>query len=265
MKGKVLFGFLLFVVGSCAGQTNPPSKLLVLWDNFNHSFLDPSRWVSTPACFSENSAEQECVRQIRDGKLYLAHRNYGDRDTDMGFQFGEVHAYFANPSTFKGISAEIVVTNYRELPCQANPEFGAAAHINGTFFNTGTGNPSDDVGAVLALGRSFSDPPGQLNVFGQINQGNNYFFYLGLGTVAIGTPIAATLTWDQPNHQFLVSWTNLITKVTTNSTMPYSLTDTAVAVNPSKRLTVATFPANCTAEPSWVYMEATFDNVFVAP
>ena len=102
-------------------------------------------------------------------------------------------------------TATIRYFNELTLAVEANIfAFQASAHINGTFFNAGSDNPSDDVGEPLALGRDSSDPPGQLNVFGQINQGNNYFFYLGLGTVTIGTPIAATLTWVPPNHQFLV-------------------------------------------------------------
>jgi hypothetical protein len=47
------------------------------------------------------------------------------------------------------------------------------------------------------------------------------------------------------------------------SRVPYSFTDTAPPTNASKVLTANTFPANCTAAPSWVYMEATFDNVYI--
>jgi hypothetical protein len=262
MKRHVVFGFLLFAVLSCAAQNTSSPQPLILYDDFNHPFLGPSKWSSVPGCFTTNGVEQECVRQIRSGKLYLAHRNYGNPNTDSGSQFGSAFVAFANPSKIKSITAEITFKNYFEVPCLANPEFGAAAHIDATFFNTGTGNPSDDVGGHLGLGRGFSDPPDQVSVFGQINQGGNYS-YLFLGTVKIGTPVNATLAWDQPNHQFLVSWTNLITHVTTNETMPYTFADTAPPTNPSKVLTANTFPDNCTAAPAWVYIEATFDNVYI--
>ena len=150
-----------------------------------------------------------------------------------------------------------------ESSCPANPQIGAAAHIDATFFNTGTGDPNDDIGGHLALGRVFSDPPGQLTVYGQISQGNNYYYYLFLGTVAMGTPVTATLTWDEPNHRFLVAWTNRLTNATNEAAMSYSFPDTTPATGPYKVLTVNTFPANCTAESAWVYIDATFGNVYV--
>ena len=260
MKHNVVFGFLLFTVLSCVAQTS--TQGLRLYDDFKYKFLSPSKWSTISACFTPNGAEQECVREIQDGRLRLAHRNYGNRDSDTGFQFGSAFVAFARPSGIKTITTDIVVVGTAESPCSANPEFGAAAHIDATFFNTGTGDPSDDVGGHLALGRSFSEPPGKVTVFGQISQGFNYFFFVSLGTVSVGTPVTATLTWDQPNHQFLVSWTNLVTNVKTEATMPYNFLDTTPATNPSKVLTVNTFPSNCTAKPSWVFMEATFDNVY---
>jgi hypothetical protein len=170
---------------------------------------------------------------------------------------------FLNPSSIKSISTDVVVRDIEERDCAGNPEFGAAAHIDATFFNTGTGDPNDDVGGHIAVGRASSDPPGQTTVYGQISQGNNYFFYFFLGTVTMGTPVNMSLTWDQPNHQFLVSWTNRVTHVKTEATMPYNFSDTAPATDPGKLLTVNTFPANCTAEPTWVYIDTTLDNVYV--
>ena len=115
-----------------------------------------------------------------------------------------------------------------------------------------------------AFGRVFTDPKGQITVFGQINQGPNFFFYTSLGTVQMGTPVRAALVWDQSNHQFLISWTDRVTGVKTKGTMPYSLNDTAPPTTPSGSLNVSTFPANCTANQTWVYMETEFDNVQIA-
>ena len=56
------------------------------------------------------------------------------------------------------------------------------------FFNPGSGNPNDDVGAALNLKRVASDPPGQLQVIGQTFQAGIYSPYTSLGWVAIGTP-----------------------------------------------------------------------------
>ena len=115
----------------------------------------------------------------------------------------------------------------------------------------------------MAFGRVASDPPGQLTAYGQISQGNNYFAYFPLGNVSMGTPVTATLSWDQPGHRFLASWTNGVTHVTTQALMPYTLSDTTPPANPTKVLTLNTFPSNCTANTAWVYIEANFDNVSI--
>jgi hypothetical protein len=254
-----ILAVLFFATLFCAAQT----LTTTLYDDFNQSFVNPSKWSTNSACFTTNGLEQECVREIQNGQLRLAHRNFGNRDTDQGFQFGSANVNFAHPARIKSITTEMTVIRSAESPCPANPDFGAAAHIDATFFNTGSGNPNDDVGGHLAFGHTVSSPAGQIFVFGQISQGNNYFSYTPLGNVPIGTPVISTLTWDQPNHQFVVSWTNLVTNVKTEATMPYNFADTTPATNASKNLAVNTFPANCTAKAAWVYMEATFDNVYI--
>src|SRR5215470_1965856 len=97
-----------------------------------------------------------------------------------------------------------------------------AAHIDANFFNTGSGNWSDDVGGHIGFA---PDPSGNVTVFGQISQGNNYFFYLPLGNTSMHTPLRVTLTWDQANHRFLVSWIDLLTKIRTDGVMPYTFGD----------------------------------------
>jgi hypothetical protein len=237
------------------------SANFVLYDNFDERLLSPLKWNASSACFTSNGMELECVREIRDEKLHLAHRNFGNRDTNVGFQAGQAHVSFVNPSRIKGIRSDLVVLSVAESNCAANPLFGPAAHLDANFFNTGTGNYSDDVGGHIAFS---PDPSGSVFVFGQISQGNNYFFFLPLGNTTMGTPLRATLTWDQPNHRFLVSWTDLLTHITTDGIMPYSFTsDSTAATDPTKVLTVNTFVANCTANPTWQYIHATFSNVYI--
>lgn len=263
--GKFLLATVAVVVSSLslAGIVAAQTTTSHLYDNFSQPLLDPLKWTTSPACYTNNGQELECVRQIQNGHLHLAHRNFGNSDSDAGFQFGSSSVGFINPAAIKTISTDIVVENISEVSCAANPELGAAAHIDATFFNIGTGDPNDDVGGHIAFGRVATDPPGQLTAYGQISQGFNYFAYFPLGTLTIGTPLTATLSWDQPQHRFLASWTNRITKVKTQVLMPYTLSDTTPAVNPTKVLTANTFPANCTANPAPVYIEAIFDNVSI--
>jgi hypothetical protein len=245
---------------STQSSTQPPS---ILYDDFNQPLIDPLRWITGGACYSSNFNEMECVRAIQAGKLLLAHRNFGQRDSDTGNQFGSSFLNVINPGSIRSIAANIVVRDIEELPCAANPQFGGAVQINATFFNAGSGNSADDVGAQFALGHSFTDPRGQLFVFAQIFQGFNYFGFVPIGNASIGSPITATLTWDKANHQFIATETDDITHVKNQITLPYSFSDSTPATNPTKQLTVVNFPANCTSHAAWVYTEATFDNVRV--
>ena len=261
--GILALGLVVFVCLSHKVYAQSSTNL-VLYDNFDERFLSPLKWNTFSACYTDNGMELECVREIRDETLHLAHKNFGNRDSNAGFQFGAANVSFVNPSGIKSIRSDLAVRDVEEANCAANPLFGPAAHIDANFFNTGTGNYNDDVGGHIGFSHGFSDPPGQIFVFGQISQGNNFFFYLPLGQTTMGTPIRATLTWDQPNQRFLVSWTDLVTNIKTEGIMPYSFTsDSTPATNPSKVLTANTFVANCTANPTWQYIHATFSNVYI--
>lgn len=257
------FGLLVYLSHKVYAQ-QPSVQSWTLHDNFDERFLNPQKWNTFNACFNSNYQQLECVREIRDERLRFAHRTFGQRDSDTGSQVGEASLYFANPGTLKGITTDLVIRRTQESSCAANPQYlGTRAHIQARFFNAGSGNPNDDVGVQFVFGRSFSDPQGQISVFSQIFQGNNYIGFIPLGTFVIGTPITATVIWDQPNHQFIASWTNQITQVKMQTAMPYAYADTTPATDPSKRLSVVTFASNCTAQADWAYIEAEFGNVFV--
>jgi hypothetical protein len=246
------------VTGSGNAHTVPPFTTK-LYDNFNHEFLSPALWNTF--CYASN-VSLECAVEIQDGQLRLVRRVPGQKNSNAGFQVGVTTASFSNPASIKSITTDLVIRDIRESPCTANPSYGGNAGIVATFFNAGSGDPSDDVGAQLLLGRVFSDPPGQLTVLGQFFQ-NGVYTYFFLGNVSLGTPVTVTLTWDKPNHQFLTNWTNDLTHVTTQGTMPYSFSDTTPAANPTKNLQADTLPSNCTAAQTWVYVESVFDNVYV--
>jgi hypothetical protein len=207
----------------------------------------------------------ECVRGIQSGALVLAHRNFGQRDSDTGLLFGGAFLNFINPAPIKSVTTDLVVTDIQESPCVANPQLGGSVYIGGTFFNAGSGASSDDIGAQIGFFRTTSFPTGRIGVFAQLNQGSNYLTPVNINSlsISIGTPVTATLTWDQANHQFIATVTNHTTGTTKQVAVPYSWSDTTVATNPSRSLSVSNFPANCTANPTWVYSAATFDNVHI--
>lgn len=256
MRHKGFLGVLLSATLYCTAQTT------TLYDNFDHKLLNPSRWAYA-FCFSGSGLELECVREIRDEQLHLVHRSFGLTNSDSGAQNGGAGVGFANSATIKTVKTDLVVRHLEESPCAANPSFGGGANIWGTFFNDGSGDPNNDVGAQLGLTRFASDPPGQLTVRGQTFHAGIYSNFFTLGTVSIGTPVTITLRWDQPNHQFLISLTNRVTHVTTVGTMTYTYSDTTPVAGSAMTIGVGGFAANCTANSTSMYVDAYFDNVYV--
>jgi hypothetical protein len=253
---KKHFAILILATLPCAAQT------LKLYDNFDHKFIDPSKWAYA-FCFSSNGLELECVRDIRDEQLHLVHRHFGVNANDGGQQNGSAGVGFANAQTIKAIRTDVTVRSNLEVACAANPSYGSNTGLWGTFFNPGTGNPNDDVGADLNLKRVSSDPPGQLQVIAQTFHAGIYSPYTSLGWVAIGTPVTITLAWDQPNHQFVFSVTNKITQATTSATMPYTFSDTMLAAGPAKTMGAGGFVSDCGANTTSLYVDSVFSNVYI--
>jgi len=226
------------------------AQTVTLYDNFNQRFINPLRWAYA-FCFSGSGLELECVREIRDEQLHIAHRGFGLTTSDTGAQNGGSGVGFANSQRIKTVRTDLVIRSLVEVPCAANsnPGFGGGANIWGTFFNDGSGDPNNDVGAQLGLTRFASDPPGQLTVRGQTFHAGIYSNFFTLGTVSIGTPVTITLSWDQPNHQFLIRLTNRETYVTTVGTMPYTYSDTTPVAGSAMTLGAGGFASNCTTNP----------------
>lgn len=252
--GVTFVAALLFGGLQCAAQT------VTLYDNFNQRFLNQALWFSVCGGFS---VTEECATDIQMEHLHLARGLTGNSDSDTGSNYGTATVFFLNPVPIKRITADIMVRNIDELPCAANPGFGGHADIIARFFNAGDGTQSDDVGATIFIGRSVSDPKGQLTVAGNYFHNNDYSHFIWLGTVQIGTPITATVAWDQANRRFLYSWTNKLTRVTTPGVLTYNLPDTTPAADPEKHLDLELFPANCAATQTWLGADALFDNVYV--
>ncbi|HTS07170.1 MAG TPA: hypothetical protein VMP68_16435 [Candidatus Eisenbacteria bacterium] len=260
------FGFAVIVIAAvlalqAAPSPNRSAPSATLYDNFSQSLINDALW--TTYCSSTTRSE-ECVIDIESGKLRVARRISGLRTSNTGYQWSGAGANFANPLAIKSITADVTVRNIVEKSCAANPELGGNASIFGMFFNDGSGNPNNNLGASLVLGHISTDPKSQIDVLGQMSLGYTPLQTIGIGTVTMGTPITATVQWDQPNHQFVLSWTNDVTHQTTSGNIPYTYSDTMPAVNPNNTVSVNVFPANCTASDTWVAVDSTFDNVYIS-
>jgi len=249
-----LFLALLFATLPCMAQTP------ILYDNFNHKFLDQALWWSACAGFSVN---QNCATDIQEGRLHLSRGLSGNSDSNSDTNGGAATAFFIGPYAINSITADILVRNIEEIPCATNTGFGGHADIIARYFNTGSGNVNDDVGATLFVGRNATDPEGQLTVMGNYFSNGDYSHVVWLTNITIGTPLTVTLRWDQPNHRFLYKVTNKVTQITSSGMLPYPFSDTTPAVDPEKHLDVEIFPANCTSNQTWVRADALFDNIYV--
>ncbi len=250
----------------CFSAQAQSSQELSIYDNFNQQFLNPSKWATSSPCFTWSVLE--CVREIQNGRLRLAVRGYGATNSNQGTQYGESELHFINPTPIRTIAAELVVrrTSAQSCAANANPDEGGHAHslLSGTFFNSGSGSPDDDVQAFLILDRFSSDPQGVTSVGAFMHWQGQFFGGVGLGTVNGGQRIDAQLRWDRRNHQFVASWTDVATGNTTQAVMPYSMPDSAPAAAPDKLLGVRIFTPNCIGTQMLVVdLETTFDNVRV--
>jgi hypothetical protein len=253
----IVFSLIALTPSAVAQGASP------VYDNFNQKFLDPTKWATSSPCFTWTVLE--CVREIQDGQLRLAVRGYGAVDSNQGSQYGESELHFIDPTPIRSIASQLVIRRTSALGCAANPE-GAHAHalIQGTFFNSGSGDPTDDVQGLLIFDRYSSDPVGVASAEAFLHWQGQFFGFVDLGTVNVGQRVIAQLTWDQRNHRFVASWTDVATGNVTRASIPYTMSDTMAAAAPDKLLGVRTFTPNCVGRSMlFVDMEALFDNVVV--
>ena len=239
---------------------------LRVYDSFHETFLDPTKWSPSGACFTWSVLE--CVREIQDDGLRLAVRDYGATNSNQGVAYGPSELHFNNPTPIRSIATELVIRHTSSLGCAANTTFLPNSHahtlLEGTFFNSGSGNPDDDVQAFLLFDHDSSDPAGFLNVGAFMNWQGQFFGFVSLGSISTGQKIIGALTWDQANHQFVASWTDVLTGTKTQVSMPYTMPDTTLPAASDKLIGVRTWAPNCTGpQPLVTYMDTKFDRVWI--
>src|SRR5262245_13225543 len=99
MKRIVMVALLLLVCLSSSAL----AQNLKAYDNFNGTFINPSKWSTFPGGCPSFSV-LECVRAIQNGQLRLAVRGYGATSSNQGSQFGASELHFINPTPIKTIS-----------------------------------------------------------------------------------------------------------------------------------------------------------------
>ena len=234
------------------------------YDTFNGQWLDPTKWITYgPGCAL--GFTMECVREIQKGRLRLAVRNIGATDSNSGFQFGESDLYFVNPNTINSITADVTLSQFSGTACSANTDQPSRTivKIAGSFFNTGSGDPADDVTDDLLLWVDPSNPKTML-VGNWLSSGNGLGIGTNIGEYPVGTPLRLHNAWDKANHQFISVVEVIGEPGQGNSvTVPYALSDTTLPAYANKQFTTFVYSQNCTSAQTFAQVEAFFDNVMI--
>jgi hypothetical protein len=233
-----------------------------VYDRFDGKWLDIGKWQpDNSTCYNT----LECIREIQNGKLRMAARNFGATDSDSGVLWGGPILWFRNPSAITTIKAGITVRSFSGTACLTNDTTpNGQAQIGGTFFNAGTGDGADDVFAILYTYVDTANPT-TIKVngwWGWKDLGDNQKF----AEYPIGTPLTATFKWDKAHHRFIARVK--IKGERGNGLevfMPYPMSDTTPPAYPDRRLVTVALSPNCTTGQTSAQTEATFDNVTINP
>jgi hypothetical protein len=233
-----------------------------LYDDFNQEWLNPAKWRPMyPNCWGN---VLECVREVRDGKLRLAVRNFGDTTSDSGIQFSESEVYFVDPNAVTSITADISA-RFRGVGCATNgtDRTHTQVQLGGGFFNMGTGSPNDDMVVWLIIWVDTIDPIMRASVYwGRPWPGPAA--NVPLADYPVGTQLRGTLTWDKANHRFIGRTAVKGQEGLGDEILiPYSEPDVTSPATPLKALQASQHTLNCTSAKTNGQVEATFDNVLI--
>jgi hypothetical protein len=272
MKIRVVLAsaaMLMLLGGVGIGQETKPA----IYDDFSQRWLDPDRWDMLTGWISCWSHNLECVREIQNGKLRLASRTIGERGSDDGNFYSSAELLFNHDLTavLTSIQADVTVREFGGVPCPANTSDVAhtQVEIGGNFFNSGTGNPDDDVLGWLIIWVDATNP--------KLMQVGNYWgwgaghgwqgYWTFVASYRVNTPLVASFTWDRSNHQFVAKvWPKgdpgSVAQVA-SSYGDYGVSDAYRPSDPTKKFVAATAAMNCTSVLSDSHVDVLFDNVIV--
>jgi hypothetical protein len=234
------------------------------YDTFNGPWIDPQKWlavVNTDPC-RDSTNVMECVREIQGGKLRLLVKSYGSADNSIGSQWGTSTLISATHAQ-RSFTADILVKSASAVDCPLGGPSFAQAQFMVPFFNTGTGDPKDNVQTYFVV-QTAKGQPSVLYVYAIFEDHGVWSASSDAMTVSAGTPVRGTLTWDQPHQKFTATTVNLLTHEQSTSDLPYS--ESVTAAPPTWSLPVvqvAVAPANCSTSNTSAAVEATFDNVII--
>jgi len=260
------------VTVSMFGRTTPEAKQAVTdsiapparpvyYDTFAERWLDPAKWLTGLDC---GPLAMECVREIQNGQLRLAVRQFGATNSDSGFQYADPALYFSNPNAINSIASDVTVHSFSGSSCATNTSAitRTVTSVGGVYFNTGSGQQVDDVNDMVFFLIDTNNP----KIIHVINwmSGSGLGVSTDMGSYPIGTTFTATIGWDKANHQFISA---LKVKEDPSQSVrvavPYYVSDTNPATWTQRSLNAAVDTANCSSVQTFGQVEVFYDNVMI--
>jgi hypothetical protein len=260
----------LFVV-MLIGWPGYAAERLVLYDDFNTEYIDPSKWFGGEFSPAFPPVGTEAIRQIQDNRLRLMYRSYGPAGADSGRLRSEFVLMFRDPAAITTIQATVQVTDLANTGCPGRFESTEAwANFGGRFFgnaSTPEGEVQDMVAFIGIMGKSGTT--GQPDIV----QARALVFYCSnrpctsgtelyrkdLGPVMRGERVRLRLQWDRDNHRFIFQRDDAPEVLA-----PYAVSDTNPPSSPVKLLDTMLFVPYCSAMPRpMAFIDASFDDVMV--
>ena len=265
----LLIGCLLLPVFSFAQQQTLSNWQL--YDTFTAKFLDPAKWEVIPTCSATQYLDTtasinllDCARMVESEELRLKVKAYGHSDIDLDRQFGPSELYFSNPNAIHGISLNFRIAHVEAIACPTNPTDSLGqVLVAGTFFNTGTGDPRDDVNVLFLVQHFATDPANVAHAGAAVFSQNAGYGWLDLGAHPVGVVMNIRMMWDQSDHKFVFRLSDP-TGVQAGE-LTYSIPDSMLPVVPLKLLAARAFVANCTSRRTSADIDVKFKNIFVKP
>ncbi len=269
---KIFFAsaVMLFVV---LASVPAHAAALSLYDDFNGSNLDPTKWVGS----EDGSQGREAFRAIKSHHLRLGYIGYCDTDSDNSDCISNLALNFTDPDSVNAIQAVFSPLQGATVGCTTNPQPSfAGIELFGFYFNVAAptaGSHVGDVRARIGVQRSSvsSDPAGTLRVSARVVQctddtclNGTELFGQDMGSIAVDANGANSTTlsmqWDPLNDQFI------FTRDATTVLGPYGVADDFPPGISNKRIHATVDVPSCTAatRPS-ALIQAFIDDVMTAP
>lgn len=272
MKHIVLLAALLacfFFTASSSTLGQVPTSTgssLVLYDDFNGPYLDPTKWFDN----SYTVGTLESVRELappyqgegNNGRLHMKQRAYlnpGD-----AYTAGWMNLFFANAASIKEVAFSVAVNSPTLSQCPTNDTSFVRAGFTGRFFNYGRGSeldPDMDVNVDLNLHRERGNPTGPLIVGATVSANGPQGFWTGqnIGFAKVGQTVKLRVRWDQPNKQFLFQLNSDPVVA-----IPYFVSDGSPTFPVKAIGVIHGVPACPVQQAGGALIDAYFDNVYIS-